>query len=127
MLIPLSTLKGSQIMRKLFNDEAGFVISAELVLVLTIAVLGMVVGLVAVRDAILNEMNDLSAAFGAIDQSFSYTGAFKEKNGGKPHGIIFGSGFRDRGDDCDCKPLEYLDTCGKRDSSSGAINEGNDP
>ena len=112
-------------MRKLFNDEAGFVISAELVLVLTIAVLGMVVGLVAVRDAILNEMNDLSHAFGAIDQTFSYTGAFKAKNDGKPHGIVFGAGFRDRGDDCDCMPLEYLDTCGKPDSSSGAINEGN--
>ena len=30
-------------MRKLINDENGFVVSAELVLVLTIAVLGMVV------------------------------------------------------------------------------------
>ena len=114
-------------MRNLFNDEAGFVISAELVLVLTIAVLGMVVGLVAVRDAVLNEMNDLSHAFGAIDQSFSFTGAFKDKNSGKPHGIVHGAGFRDRGDDCDCMPLEYLDTCGKPDSSSGAINEGNLP
>ena len=114
-------------MRKLFNDEAGFVISAELVLVLTIAVLGMVVGLVAVRDAVLNEMNDLSAAFGAIDQTFSFTGAFKAKTAGKPHGIVFGAGFRDRGDDCDCKELEYLDTCGKPDSSTGAINEGNTP
>ena len=117
-------------MQKLFNDEAGFVISAELILVLTIAVLGMVVGLVAVRDAALNEMNDLSHAIGAIDQSFSFTGAFKPKDcscEGKPHGRVFGAGFRDRGDDCDCKPLEYLDTCGKPDSSSGAINEGNQP
>ena len=112
-------------MRKLFNDEAGFVISAELVLVLTIAVLGMVVGLVAVRDAVLNEMNDLSAAFGAIDQTYSFTGAYKSKDGGKPHGIVYGAGFRDKGDNCDCMPIEYLDTCGKTDSSSGAINEGN--
>ena len=35
---------------KLANDELGFIISAELVLVMTIAVLGMVVGLTAVRD-----------------------------------------------------------------------------
>ena len=117
-------------MRKLFKDEAGFVISAELVLVLTIAVLGMVVGLAAVRDGVLNEMNDLSHAFGAIDQSFSFTGAFKTKDctcEGKPHGIVHGAGFRDKGDDCDCMPLEYLDTCGKPDSSSGALNEGNQP
>ena len=117
-------------MQKMFNDEAGFVISAELVLVLTIAVLAMVVGLASVRDSVLNEMVDLSHAFGAIDQSFSFTGAFKPKDctcEGKPHGIVRGAGFRDRGDNCDCMPLEYLDTCGKPDSSSGAINEGNLP
>ena len=117
-------------MQKMFNDEAGFVISAELVLVLTIAVLAMVVGLAAVRDSLANEMNDLSHAFGAIDQSFSFTGAFKPKDcscEGKPHGIVHGAGFRDRGDDCDCMPIEYVDTCGKPDSSSGAIHEGNLP
>ena len=32
-------------LNQLWNDEAGFVISAELVLVLTIAVLAMIVGL----------------------------------------------------------------------------------
>ena len=36
----------------LLNDEAGFIISAELVLVITIGVLAMVVGLTAVRDAV---------------------------------------------------------------------------
>lgn len=112
------------------NDEAGFVISAELVLVLTIAVLAMVVGLAAVRDGVLNELNDLSHAFGAIDQTFSFTGAFKPKDcscEGKPHGIVYGAGFRDRGDDCDCQPLLYIDTCGKTDSSGGAPHEGNQP
>lgn len=46
---------------KLAGDEAGFVITAELVLVLTIAVLAMVVGLTAVRDSITQEMNDYVA------------------------------------------------------------------
>ncbi|TXT20837.1 MAG: hypothetical protein FD138_4143 [Planctomycetota bacterium] len=113
-------------MRKLFNDEAGFVISAELVLVLTIAVLGMVVGLASVRDSINAELVDLSNAFGAIDTSYSVRGSFKESLTGKPHAQVAGFGFRDRGDDCDCKPIEYIDVCGKPDSSNGAPHEGND-
>ena len=66
-------------MRKLMNDEAGFVISAELVLVLTIAVLAMVVGLAAVRDAVVQELNDLSHAFGAVSQSYNVTGLSKAR------------------------------------------------
>ncbi len=114
-------------MRKLFNDEVGFVISAELVLVLTIAVLGMVVGLTSVRDSINAELVDLSNAFGAIDQSYSVRGSFKASNTDKAHAQVAGFGFNDRGDDCDCKPLEYIDICGKNDSSNGAVKEGNLP
>ena len=112
-------------MRKLFNDEVGFVITAELVLVLTIAVLGMVVGLAAVRDAITNEMNDLASAFGAVDQSFNVVGIRKDKLTGKSHARAWGFAFNDLGDDCDCKPIVYHDVCGKDDSSTGATNEGN--
>lgn len=115
-------------MRKLFSDEAGFVISAELVLVLTIAVLGMVVGLTSVRDAINAELVDLSNAFGAVNQSYNVVGTSKAKNGGnKPHASVAGFGFVDLGDDCDCKPLTLTDVCGKNDPSGGAANEGNLP
>ena len=114
-------------MRKLFNDEVGFVISAELVLVLTIAVLGMVVGLASMRDSINAELVDLSNAFGAIDTSYSVRGSFKDSNTSKPHAVVAGFGFRDRGDDCDCMPLEFIDVCGKPDSSNGALHEGNNP
>ncbi len=113
-------------MRKLFNDEAGFVISAELVLVLTIAVLGMVVGLASMRDSINSELVDLSNAFGAIDTSYSVRGSYKRSNTDKPHAQVAGFGFNDNGDDCDCKPIRYQDVCGKDDSSNGAPHEGND-
>lgn len=112
-------------MRKLFNDENGFVVSAELVLVLTIAVLGMVVGLASVRDSISNELVDLSTAFGAVDQSYNVAGISKAKLAGKPHAGIAGFGFNDDGDDCDCKALTITDVCGKDDPSTGAANEGN--
>lgn len=115
-------------MRKLFNDQAGFVISAELVLVMTIAVLAMVVGLSAVRDAISNEMNDISAAFGAVDQTYYSVGVYKPKDGGnKSHAFISGFGFNDKADDCDCKPILYHEVCGKQDSSQGGKEDGSNP
>lgn len=109
----------------LANDEDGFVISAELVLVLTIAVLGMVVGLAAVRDAVTHELNDLSHAFGAVNQSFSVSGLKKFRWGDEVHAWIAGFGFQDTSDDCDCNVIEFIDVCGKPDPSDGAPHEGN--
>jgi hypothetical protein len=111
---------------KLFDDEQGFVISAELVLVMTIAVLGMVVGLTAIRDSINAELNDLSNAFGAINQSYNYNGLKKHARHGGLHAFVAGSGFNDRGDDCDCNPITYCEVHGKNDSSRGAPHEGNE-
>ena len=110
---------------KLANDENGFVISAELVLVLTIAVLGMVVGLTAVRDSITNELNDVSNAFGAVNQSYNLNGLKKPMQYGGIHAFVAGFGFNDSSDDCDCKPIVYCEVNGKSDSSNGAPNEGN--
>ena len=114
-------------MRKLFNDEAGFIISAELVLVLTIGVLGMIVGLASLRDSIDSELVDLSDAFGAISQSFNYKSIFKSltlDNG--EHARSSGSGFNDKSDECDCSPLQVEIVGGKDDANStGTVNEGN--
>ena len=55
-------------LNQLWNDEAGFVISAELVLVLTIAVLAMIVGLSEVAVAVNTELNDISNAIGSLNQ-----------------------------------------------------------
>ena len=110
---------------KLASDEHGFIISAELVLVLTIAVLGMVVGLTAVRDSITHELNDLSHAFGAVNQSYSVTGLKKDRCYGDVHAYVAGFGFNDKSDDCDCKPITFLDVNGKNDPSSGDANESN--
>lgn len=114
-------------MRKLFNDEAGFVISAELVLVLTIGVLGMVIGLASLRDSLTSELVDLSAAFGAFDQTFNFRSVSRPSSLGigKGHGNVRGSGFADTTDECDCIGITFTDVCGKPDTSGGAANEGN--
>ena len=98
-------------LNKLFCDESGVIISAELALVLTIAVLAMVVGLSEVAVAVNTELNDISNAIGALNQSYSVTG-FKGNNGGgaaaaKAKSYALGAngigfGFSDAVDDCDC-------------------------
>jgi Flp pilus assembly pilin Flp len=59
-------------LKRLWSDEGGAIISAELVLVLTIVVLGMIVGLVAVRDAVVTELADFAQAIGSLDMSYEF-------------------------------------------------------
>ncbi len=106
--------------QNLWNDEFGFIVSAELVLVLTIGVLMMVVGLHAVSKAIVQELNDLSSAFGAINQSYSYDGFEKPS-----HSRVSGAGFQDNEDDCDCAEIVQTEPDLKVDNGSG-IPEGGD-
>lgn len=58
----------------LWSEEAGFVVSAELVLVSTIAVLAMVVGLAEVAWGVNQELEDTASAFGSVNQSYRYSG-----------------------------------------------------
>lgn len=90
----------------LWKQQDGVVISAELVLVMTIAVLAMLVGLDSVSDSINHELNDVAGAFGAISQSFSFNGIAHRDRSGCPHAIASGSSFNDHKDDCDCTPLD---------------------
>ncbi len=90
----INTLKN--IAAKLLNDEAGFLISAELILVATIAVLALVVGLSEIATNINNELEDVGSAFGAVNQSFYVTG---HHSNGK--GCSSGSRFNDEVDNCD--------------------------
>ena len=86
-------------MKALWNEEHGFVISAELVLVMTIAVLAMIVGLSEVAVAVNTELNDVSNAIGSLNQSYAYTGFLG--SGGKFKSGYTGSRFTDATDDCD--------------------------
>ena len=62
------------------RDENGLILSAELVIILTITVLGMVVGLVNLQQGLLGEFADLGLAFQSLNQSYgtpSYYGCRK--------------------------------------------------
>jgi len=61
----------NRLLKTLWKDEAGFVLSSELILIATIVVLSVIVGLAAVSHSINSELNDVSNAFGSINQSYS--------------------------------------------------------
>ncbi|MCA9081463.1 MAG: branched-chain amino acid aminotransferase [Planctomycetaceae bacterium] len=79
----------------LYNDEAGFIVSAELVLVSTILVIGMVVGLAEISNGINEELEDVASAIGSVNQTFRFSGLSGHK------GFIVGSSFNDQADYCD--------------------------
>jgi Flp pilus assembly pilin Flp len=64
-----------KMLQRIWKDEAGFVVSAELILVATIAVIGMVVGLNAVKTSVTAELADVAAAIGSVSQSYTVWGA----------------------------------------------------
>lgn len=77
-----------KILRALWIDEAGFVITSELLVIVTILVLGVMVGLIAIRDAIVQELGDIAAAIGNLDQSYSFNGVLMS-NGATTRGSLF--------------------------------------
>ena len=83
------------IMNALKNDENGFVVSAELVLVGTICVLGMIVGLSELSFNVNQELEDVGSAIGNINQTYYYTLASGKK------GEVVGSTNLDFQDECD--------------------------
>lgn len=61
-------------MKKQQKKQAGFIVSAELVLIATILVIGLIVGMVTIRNAMTAEMDDVAEALGALDQSYTFQG-----------------------------------------------------
>lgn len=97
--------------RSLLADDSGFIISAELVLVATILVIGVIVGLSEVQHAVVGELNDVADAIGSANQSYSYSGFSKRDwgwgrwgwgwGGAGTHAWTAGSMFVDLQDACD--------------------------
>ncbi|MBS0204407.1 MAG: hypothetical protein JSS49_15995 [Planctomycetes bacterium] len=56
---------------ELMTNESGLILSAEMVMILTICVLGVVVGLTQLQTAIVTEFQDLSLAFSGFNQSYA--------------------------------------------------------
>ena len=83
-------------MKNFWMDEGGALLSMEAVLLATILVIGVVVGLSALQDAVVQELADVGAAIGSVNQSFSL-GAVAGHHGA----TSCGQDFDDAQDSCD--------------------------
>ncbi|MDA0591561.1 MAG: hypothetical protein O2820_12940 [Planctomycetota bacterium] len=93
----------------LIRDEAGFLISAELVLIFTLMFCGVAVGMGVIRDSLVQELGDVAEAIGALNQSYSFN-TLEAPGADTPSGLhvsCSGSGFADQKDDCDCEGIEF--------------------
>jgi Flp pilus assembly pilin Flp len=80
---------------RFWNEQDGAILSAEIMMVATILVLGMIVGLKSVRDSVVTELADVAQGMGNSSQSYSYSGTSGHAaNGG-------GGQFADNTDFCD--------------------------
>ena len=111
---------GGNVLARFWRDDYGVILSAELVLILTIVVIGIVVGLSELQNAVASELDDVSNAIGKVNQSYFYSGfSAAKKFGGGLKSATTGSAFTDRADDCDGQCDGIADI-----ACAGAVNEG---
>jgi len=81
--------------KRLWSEETGAIVSAEIMLIMSILVLGVVVGLKSVRDSVVTELADVAQALANVDQSIYYSGTQGH------HANTGGAFFNDLPDFCD--------------------------
>jgi len=86
------------LMSKLWQDEAGVIVSSEIILILMILVFGMIAGLVSLRDQATQELADAGTMIGSLNQSYQFSGNTNTVEGGGANAETPGSTFTDNGD-----------------------------
>ncbi len=80
----------------LWKDENGAILLAELVLIASILVLGMLVaGLVELQSSIVQELGDFSNAFGNFNQSYTTSGFNSTKGVNQSKARTYGAKYTD--------------------------------
>jgi len=92
-------------LNRLWHDEAGAIVSAEIVLIATILVIAMVTGLASLRDAVVTELADVGAAIAAQDQSYTVGGIVAHS------AAVAASAFSDDFDFCDAAGITVASRC----------------
>lgn len=81
--------------KQLVVDDRGFVVSAELVMVASVSIVGLLVGLSAVRDGIVSELSDVGGSLQDSNQSYSLDGVVAH------NANTAGFNYLDGTDECD--------------------------
>ena len=95
------------LLKALRQDEYGVILSAEIVIVGTLLVLGMMTGLVCLQKSVNGELGDFAKAIDCLDQSYSSPGFRKSGGGyGNSNGCCAytaGSAFHNNECNTDCR------------------------
>ena len=87
--------------KRFWRDDCGVISTTDLILLTTILGIGIIVGLVSLRNQVVQEFGDLGSAVGSLNQSYSYTGRTIDSYDGPPpisvgpH-TVAGSSFTDQ-------------------------------
>ena len=81
--------------KKLWMDEGGAVLSAELILIMTLLFCATAVGISTLRNALVTELADVAAAIGNLNQSYTVGGITGH------HSACSSQAFEDSTDACD--------------------------
>ena len=84
-------------LKKFIQDEAGFIVSTELILITVILVIGLIVGQATLRDQVVTEIADTADAVSSLDQTYT----FAEIEIAAINASVAGSAFADAADFCD--------------------------
>jgi hypothetical protein len=57
------------------NKKGGFVVTVELLFIVTLLVIGVAIAFPLIRNSVIAEIEDTAEAIGALDQSYFITGA----------------------------------------------------
>jgi len=111
---------------RLWKDESGAIISAELVLVMTILLFAVAVGLSHLAGTIVGELTDIGNAIGAADQTYFVAGYEIVHGANNVNAANTAFGFADRIDAevSDCAPVTVnREQNIKVDATGGSTNE----
>jgi len=61
-------------LKQLWNDDGGYIVTTEMLLIFVILVLGLIAGLANLRTAIVNELTESGLAILNLNQSFTIAG-----------------------------------------------------
>ena len=84
-----------KMIQRLWSEADGAIVSAEIMLVATILVIGVIVGLKSVRDSVVTELADVAQALANVSQTYSYSAVSGH------HAYTGGGMFHDQRDFCD--------------------------
>ena len=75
----MSIHKTISVVQQLWRDTRGNMAPVDLILMTAITAIGVMVGLVIVRDGVVQEMGDVAVALDNLDQSFSASISLAER------------------------------------------------